>query len=415
MADPPVEPLIATAADLHELVAHLRACGRFAFDTEFVSEETFEPVLCLIQVATTERLAAIDPLALRDLSPFWEVVIDPAIEVVMHAASEDLRICRFQTGKVPARVFDVQIAAGLVGFGYPLSLVNLIGQAMRVTVMGGETRTDWRRRPLSASQLRYALDDVRYLLDMADFLSGQLADWGRTAWAEAEFAQFVSAIQNRVEEERWRRLPGLHQLSRRALEIARRLSEWRYEEARRTNRPLRQLLRDDLLVAIAKRQPTTRRDMEALRDFNRPHLLSKSGEFLAVIAEAQAVAADELPEAAERHDEGPGLTMVVSLLAAALAQCCAQYKVASGLVGAANDLKTLIRWHAQGQPEERRPALAQGWRDEVCGQTLLDVLSGRVALRVVDPQSDVPVALEPIGEGNRAGAGPGADPDAGEP
>src|ERR1700710_836269 len=110
MADPSVDPLITTASDLAELVAHLRASGRFAFDTEFVSEDTFEPVLCLVQVATRERLAAIDPLAVRDLSAFWEAVNDPAIEVVMHAASEDLRICRFQTGQVPRRVYDVQIA-----------------------------------------------------------------------------------------------------------------------------------------------------------------------------------------------------------------------------------------------------------------------------------------------------------------
>jgi ribonuclease D len=398
MADPAVEPLITTASELSELVAHLRASGRFAFDTEFVSEETFEPVLCLIQVATRERLAAVDALAVRDLSAFWDAVNDPGIEVVMHAASEDLRICRFQTGTVPRRVYDVQIAAGLVGFGYPLSLGNLVAQAMKIAVVGGETRTDWRRRPLSEPQLRYALDDVRYLLELADSLSVRLAEWGRTAWAESEFAQFVGAIQNRVEEERWRRLPGLHHLSRRGLETARRLAEWRFEEARRTNRPLRQLLRDDLLVAIAKRQPATRRDLEALRDFNRPHLLNKGHEILAVIAGSQSVPADQLPEPADRHEEGPGMTMVVSLLAAAMAQCCAQHRVAAGLVGASNDLKDLVRWHTQGRPEGRPPGLAQGWRRDVCGATLLDVLAGRVALRVVDPQADVPVALGPVGD-----------------
>ena len=137
MADASAEPLIFSSAGLEELVAHLRASGRFAFDSEFISEETFEPVLCLIQVATRDRLAVVDPLAIRDLSPFWEVLIDPAVEVVMHAASEDLRICRFKTGTVPRRVFDVQIAAALVGFGYPLSLVNLVGQALRVSVSGG--------------------------------------------------------------------------------------------------------------------------------------------------------------------------------------------------------------------------------------------------------------------------------------
>ena len=390
------EPLITTPAGLAELVDHLRHAGRFAFDTEFVSEETFEPVLCLIQVATADRLAAVDPLAVRDIGPFWAAVNDPAVEVVMHAAGEDLRIARFQTGSVPARVFDVQIAAGLVGFGYPLSLGNLVHQALGVSVSGGETRTDWRRRPLSPAQIRYAMDDVRYLLDLADALSARLDSQGRAAWAEAELADFLGAIRDRSEEDRWRKLPGLHHLNRRGLEVARRLSAWRAEDARRANRPLRQVMRDDLLVAIAKRQPASRRDLEALRDFNRPNLLSRSDEIVALIAAAQEVPAEDLPRAAERHEEGPGQSMVVSLLAATLNHCCAGAGVAPALVGTATDLKELIRWHADGMPEASRPSLVQSWRGEVCGRTLLDVLSGRRALRVVDPMAEIPVALDPI-------------------
>src|SRR3954452_7263977 len=132
---------------------------------------------------------------------------------------------------------------------------------------GSETRTDWRRRPLTRAQLHYALDDVRYLLPIADQLGAELARTGRTAWAEAEFADSLQAISSRADEDRWRRLPGLHQLGRRGLEMARRLAQWREDEARRQNRPLRQMMRDDVLVAIAKRQPSSRRDLEALRDF----------------------------------------------------------------------------------------------------------------------------------------------------
>ena len=397
MAETPDIPLITTQAELQELIAQIRERGRFAFDTEFVSEETFEPVLCLVQVATDDRLAAIDPMAFHDFGPFWDVVIDPAVEVVMHAASEDLRICRFQTGKVPRRVFDVQIAAGFVGYGYPLSLGNLVSQTLGESVFGGETRTDWRRRPLSPAQLRYALDDVRYLLPLADIAAeARLKELGREDWVEAELSDFLGNIQNRDEESRWRKLSGLHQLSRRGLEVARRLSEWRTEEARRQNRPIRQVLRDDLLVAIARRQPASRQEIEALRDFNRPHLLSKSSEILARVAQAQAVPAAQLPEHSERHDDGPGVTMIVNLLAAALANCCAQKKVATSLVGTTNDLKELIRWNQQDRPASGRPHLASGWRDEVCGETLLDVLSGRRALRVTDPLSDVPVVVEPV-------------------
>src|SRR5512135_2041680 len=134
------ECLISTPAGLLELVRHVRAAGRFGFDTEFVSEETFEPVLCLIQVVTHERLAVIDPQTAGDLNAFWDLVHDPGLEIVMHAAGEDLRICLLHTGALPRRIFDVQIAAGLVGYSYPLSLSNLLSQVLRISLQGGETR-----------------------------------------------------------------------------------------------------------------------------------------------------------------------------------------------------------------------------------------------------------------------------------
>jgi ribonuclease D len=395
MARPIEESLITNASQLRDLVAHVRTLGRFGFDTEFVSEETFEPVLCLIQVMTAERLAVIDPQAVPDLGPFWELVHDPELEVVMHAAGEDMRICLLRTGAIPRRVFDVQIAAGLVGFSYPLSLVNLVAQALRISLPGSETRTDWRRRPLTPAQLRYALDDVRHLLDLADRLGGELRQLGREAWAEEEFGAFLDAVEDRADLERWRRLPGLHQLNRRGLETARRLSAWREDEARRLNRPMRQVLRDDLLVAIAKRQPASRRDLEALRDFNRPGLLSKSQAILAVLEEARAVSEDRLPELAPRPEDRPGASTVANLLSAALAQLCIQNKVACSLVANVSDLKHLIRWYLDGRPDHDRPVLLRGWRDELCGELLLEVLEGRRTFRVIDPASEFPVALEP--------------------
>jgi ribonuclease D len=394
--NPTGEAHITTPAQLNGLLDHLRICGRFAFDTEFVSEETFEPVLCLIQVATRERLAVIDPLAVHDVSGFWEVVCDPSLEVVMHAAGEDLRICLLKTGQLPRQVFDVQMAAGLVGLSYPLSLVNLVGQVLSVTLSGSETRTDWRHRPLTAAQLHYALDDVRYLLDLADHFTDRLTQLGRSDWAKVEFEEYIESIARRGDEDRWRRLPGLHQLGRRSLEMARRLAEWREDEARRQNRPLRQVLRDDLLVAIAKRQPPNRRGLEALRDFNRPALLNRSQEILAILDRARAVPEESLPDFTARLDEPPGLSTVTNLLSAALAQCCAQKQIAGSMVANVADLKQLIRWHLDGQNDEHLPALLQGWRNELCGQHLLDVLEGRLALRVVDSASEFPVALEPV-------------------
>jgi len=397
MPDSREESLVATPAGLKELVEHIREERRFGFDTEFVSEDTFEPVLCLIQVATSQRLAVVDPLSVGELGGFWDLVLDPEIDVVMHAAGEDMRICLMRTGSLPRRVFDVQIAAGLVGYSYPLSHTNLVGQALRTTISGSETRTDWRRRPLTPAQVRYALDDVRYLLALQDRLGSELDRLGRREWAESEFRDFMTSVEERADQDRWRRLPGLHQLNRRALEGARRLSEWRENEARRQNRPMRQVMRDDLLVAVAKRMPANRRDLEALRDFNRPGLLQRANEILAAVEAARAVPDDQLPELAPRHDDAPGASTVANLMAAALAQCCLENKVAGSLVANTSDLKRLIRWRLDGCPEGRRPSLAEGWRGELCGRLLLDVLDGRRALRVVDPSSEFPVSLEPIG------------------
>ncbi len=392
--------IITTASALGELVGHLRALGRFAFDTEFVSEDTFEPVLGLIQVATVDRIVAVDPVAVGNIDALWDVLHDPAVEVVMHAGGEDLRICRLRTGSLPARVVDVQLAAALVGHSYPISLGNLVRHELGITLAGGETRTDWRRRPLSPAQLRYALDDVRHLLAIADRLQERLAGWGRLDWAEAEYRDLLINVESRhADEDRWRRLPGLGHLSRRGLETARRLDAWRRAEARRNDRPIRQIVRDDVLVSIAKRQPTTRKDLESLRDIQRSPVMSRAREVLDVVAEARLVPEEQLPQHGERHEEGPGLSMVVSLLAATLNQCASAHHVAMPMVGTSADLKDLVRWHNEGQPEDHRPAILEGWRGTVCGETLLDVLAGRRALRIIDPAAEVPVAFDAIDDG----------------
>src|SRR5262249_15632937 len=133
-----------------------------------------------------------------------------------------------------------------------------------------------------------------------------------------------------------------------------------------------------------------------LRDFNRPALLSRSEEILRVLDEARAVPEDRLPEPPVRVEEPPGLSTVANLLSAALAQCCAQNRVAGSLVANVADLKSLTCWYLEGGDDARRPALLRGWRAELCGSLLLDVLQGRVALRVADPGSEFPVALEPV-------------------
>src|SRR5947199_1969474 len=260
------EQIVTRPEDLGECLAHLAACQQFGFDTEFVGEDTYHPRLCLVQVATAERLFLIDPLTAGPLDAFWQLVVDPARGVVVHAGREEVRLCRLWTGRIPGNLFDLQIAAGLTGLAYPLGHAALVNQVLGAHVPKGETLTEWRHRPLTPAQIRYAFDDVRYLLPVWQRLSQRLGKLDRLDWAREEFARLATqAAPEDPVAEKWRKLRGLGSLDRRRLAVVRALYAWREAEAARTNRPTRAIIRDDLIVEIARRNPTRERDLQVVR------------------------------------------------------------------------------------------------------------------------------------------------------
>src|SRR5205823_9823478 len=178
----PAEEIVTTPEGLAACRAYLTGCPRVGLDTEFVGEDTYHPRLCLVQVATSERLFLIDPLSAGPLDTFWKLVVDPANLVVVHAGREEVRLCHLWSGQIPGNLFDLQIAAGLAGLAYPLGHGALVGQLLKIRLDKGETRTEWRHRPLTRAQIRYAFDDVRYLLPLWERLAVRLEQLGRTAW-----------------------------------------------------------------------------------------------------------------------------------------------------------------------------------------------------------------------------------------
>src|SRR5437588_7132725 len=168
------EQIVSRAEELPGCCAYLASCPRFGFDTEFVGEDTYHPHLCLVQVASAERLFLIDPLTAGPLDAFWKLVVDPANLVVVHAGREEVRLCHLWSGQTPGNLFDLQIAAGLVGLSYPLGHGNLVNQVLGIQLGKGETLTEWRTRPLTAEQIRYAFDDVRFLLPVWQRLAARL-------------------------------------------------------------------------------------------------------------------------------------------------------------------------------------------------------------------------------------------------
>src|SRR5579875_2937858 len=242
------EEIIAHPEELAACCAELAKCPYFGFDTEFVGEDTYHPRLCLVQVATEDGLYLIDPFTAGPLDAFWQLVVDPARLVVVHAGREEVRLCRLWTGQTPGNLFDLQLAAGLAGWTYPLGYGTLVNQVLGIQMAKGETLTEWRHRPLTPAQIRYAFDDVRYLLPVWRRLSERLEELGRTEWAREEFARLtLNAAPEEPATERWRKLRGLGSLDRRRLAIVRALYNWREETAARTNRPTRTIVRDDLI------------------------------------------------------------------------------------------------------------------------------------------------------------------------
>lgn len=375
--------------ELRDCCHHLRQHDAIGFDTEFIGESTFYPQLCLIQVATPERLCIIDPFAVGSLDEFWDCLTDGSRTVVVHAAREEIRICRHACDKTPPKLFDSQIAAGLVGFGYPLGYAALVRQVLREPLQKGETLTDWSRRPLTPQQIDYAYADVCYLLPILAQVQKRLTALGRTEWLCEEMQSLVRhALSDDPAVERWRKLRGIGSLDRKRLAIVRELFAWRESAAERHDRPVRSILRDDLLIEIARRMPKNEQDFETLRGVT----ARERGPILEAVQRGRAAPPDGWPHVAEREVEIPSVTLVTSLLSAALGDLCARTELSAALVGTTSDLRALVRGRYENKPVSPEDCgLCEGWRAREVLPVLSAMLEGQGEIRVGNLRRDAPL------------------------
>lgn len=389
--------LIAHQEDFDELCEHIRQSGLVAFDTEFVSENTYRPELGLLQFATKDRSVAVDPLAVTDLSPWWEIMADDKTQVVVHGGQAEIRFCLHQIKKPPQLLHDIQLAEGFRGRSYPLSYSAIVQRVLSKTVDGSQTRTDWLRRPLSEDQMKYALEDVDHVLEIFQRQVDWLKNEERYAWFIAEMDRLIGDIMGDDASAPWLRLAGTHKLSRRELAIVQRLADWREEEAAFRNRPVRRIMRDDLLVDLAKRKPTTKAQALATRDLNRPEYKRRLEDVVEVINKGMSLTDAELPEKQKsRRQESSSDEQVISkLLALSLSNRCAELDISQTLVANNKDLSELVRHHRFGNTKGGVPRLQQGWRSDVCGQLLIDVMDGKVGFRVADKNAQTPLEFFP--------------------
>ena len=393
-ATPPPADLIGTQKRFDELCDDIASAGIVAFDTEFVSESYYKPRLCLVQLATPDGAFLVDPLAVPDLSPWWELMADDETTIIVHGGREEIRFCQRFAGAMPRRLIDVQVAEGLLSRGYPLAYKNIVSKVMAKTVGSHETRSDWERRPLATKQLEYAVEDVEYLLEIWRRQEHSLQKLGRIDWAYAEFERLIDTVQQEQDREGWRKLTGFQKFSPKEQVVARALFEWRDRIAERSDRPARVMFRDDMLLELVKRQPNSVHEMNLTRGMQRRDYQSVADEIIHVIREAQTLPVDQWPQSNSFRSNGSIDDVLSKLLSLALANRCAEMNLSMSLVGTMSDIDELIRWHVLDGRRGQLPKLLAGWRADVCGDLLTDLLDGKVSLRVSNPRSDAPLRFD---------------------
>jgi ribonuclease D len=388
-----VESMVTTPQELETCIAHLNDMDVIALDTEFVGEDRYRPDLCLIQLATKEKLFLLDPLAIESLEPFWKVLTQGQKIILVHAGREEVRMCHFGISRTPSQLIDLQIVAGLLGCGYPVGYGGLVQQILHIRVHKGETLTDWRKRPLSDEQIQYAFDDVRYLIPLWEKLHHRLQKLNREDWAKEECDGFVSkAILDYRQTERWRKLSGINQLDRKRLAVVREMYAWREDQAAKLNRPVRFILRDDLLVEIAKRNPNKATDISSLRGLGKVDL----DGILQAVHTARSLPPSQYPEIAERENDSPQISMIASLLNAILTDWCIKHHLTTSLVASSSDLKHLIRCQLDHIPLGNEFPLNRGWRRTHILPQLLGFLEGNRTIRIGNLRSEAPFVFEEV-------------------
>ena len=368
---------VRDAEGLLDLVEQVRGADFVALDTEFMRERTYYARLCLIQLATDHLEAIVDPLAIEDLGPLLELLADTRMTKVLHAGSQDLEIfCRL-AGTVPAPVFDTQVAATLAGFPTQVGYGALVNEIAGVKLDKSDTFTDWARRPLSGTQIEYALNDVRHLPHIYQELRTRLEAEGRISWLEPDFDRMVDpATYDAVPEEQFRRVKRVASLKPRQLGVLMKVTAWREREAQRRDTPRKWIISDESLLEIARRAPEDRESLLAIRGVRDKLAKGSYQGVLTAVAEGMSMPDEELPRLERKRRRPVDVDGAVDLMAALVRLRAKEHGVATPLLASRTELEQL----AGGEREES--PLLEGWRRSIVGDELLRLLDGELALRL---------------------------------
>src|SRR5919197_3313595 len=369
-----------------DLAERARRTGRLGIDTEFMGEGRYRPLLCLAQVAVADdggevRVEVLDPLEDDfDPAPLADVLADPEVEVVLHAGRQDVALLRRVWSTEIRNIFDTQVAAGFAGRRAQLGYEALLSELTGVRLRKSASFTRWDARPLSEEQVRYAREDVLHLLELADALQAELSERGRLGWAREECRALEDVSDDRDAEAIFARLPRVNSLDPAPRAVARDLVEWRENVAREGDRPVPSVLPDAALVEVAKRRPASLERLAQIRGLNEGTLRRRGKAIVAAVErgrEREPIPVDGVRTAPPDPGDAPLIALGEALVRARASEAELAYE----LLAARADLQRIVTALREGAPEPDVRTL-QGWRRELVGLELLELLAGRRSLRV---------------------------------
>ncbi|WP_439871642.1 ribonuclease D [Rhizobium leguminosarum] len=373
--------MIETTADLAAACKELAKSDFITIDTEFLRETTFWPELCLVQMASPTTEVLVDPLAKGiDLAPFFELMADPKVLKVFHAARQDIEIIYHLGGLIPHPIFDTQVAAMVCGFGDSVSYDQLVSRIKNVHIDKSSRFTDWSRRPLTEKQLDYALADVTHLRDVYLSLKAELDREGRTSWLSEEMDILESRdTYDMHPDDAWLRLK-MRLRKPQELAILKYVAAWREREARARNVPRSRVLKDDAIYEIAQQQPKDTEALGRLRTIPKGWERSTSGAaVIEAVNTALALPKADMPHVPRQAQAPEGAAAAVELLKVLLKLISEKHGVAPKVIANSEDLDRIA---AEGEKAE--VAALHGWRRDLFGEPALQLIQGAIALRFVD-------------------------------
>jgi len=361
---------------LQQLCTQLQDAEVIALDTEFMREKTYYARLCLIQIATPTLAACIDPLALPDLDPLHALLEDTNKIKLLHAARQDLEIFHDLWQHVPEPVFDTQIAAALLGYSDQIGYANLVESLLGVQLDKSSARTDWSQRPLSQTQLDYAVDDVRYLIQLYPRLCEKLQQLARMDWLADDFAALVNpALYEKTADSSWIRVSGHGKLKPQQLAILQRLANWRETHARERNKPRKWILSDDLMLNIARQTPDSPKALARIRGIPAGVVEHSATAILDAVRSALALPPDAWPTPAKKYKPSAAEECLSDTLMAYLKLIANENNISAAALATRKEIEKLTRG-------ERDLPILQGWRAKLAGDSLLAMIEGRITLQV---------------------------------